>query len=210
MKKTVHIIIILLLLSLLCSCEYEDDPPVDFYGPMICEKNITLSDAIDGFLEELDKAECGDSVILKKLFGGDVELAKNIMDNELCHELFPDSDTTTITIERFWDETENRPCDDDERLELVCDGIRASIRIESAISVDGYTKIVTDSGEYYKKDASDQYTYAHGFIDLGKGVILYINVTENQPDREAAFEKLVDYGLSIKNSVVDWEATPLL
>ena len=207
MKRILAFLIATVMVFLLVSCDQLDKSAsvVEYIGPMIKNRGITVSEAIDAFSEVLNEADCGGSVIIDILFGGDVELAKKVMENEIYNELFPDREITSITIERFWDEIEMRPCDDSERFEMYYEGISFAIYTKGTWYKDGHTKIETDSGEYYKTDAVER----SAFIDLGKGVILFLDVTANQPDGDEVFEKLIEYGLSIRNSVVDWETTPL-
>ncbi len=208
MKRVLAFMIATVLVFLLVSCDQLDKKAsaVEYIGPMVQKKDITVSEAIDDFSEVLNEADCGGSVIIDILFGGDVELAKKVMENEIYNELFPDREITSITIERFWDEDEMRPCDDSERFEVYYTGRNFTIRTKSAIYIDEYTKIETENGEYYKTNSVE----GSAVIDLGRGVIMYVKVIGNQPDGDEIFEKLIEYGLSIRNSVIDWEASPLI
>ena len=174
-------------------------PPVEPLGPILEKENTTLSDMIDAYIAKLDERGYDGVFIVDRLFGGDTERAKSVLDNELFRDLFPSAD---MRFERYFDLIEWRVSVSDEEYVINGEGVELNFRTyQSFASKDRYVKVNTDNGEYHKLKDNYLYgnEYAKMYIELGEDVVLHIYVYEGS---EASTERLLDYGFAVKEAIL--------
>lgn len=180
-------------------------PPVEMLGPRLEKENVTLSEMIDAYMEKLGQKGYESIFIADRLWGGDIESAKSVLDNDLLRELFP---SPKMRFERYFDHWEWRDSVYDEDYKIIGVGIELCFSTYRSFEPsDRYIKVDTDAGEYFR--LRNEYLidgeHTRIYIDLGENVILHIKVDE---DSSASADKLLEYGLAVRERVLNVDEPP--
>lgn len=174
-------------------------PPVDFYQGRI-QGTYSIDEAIDAFEEKAP------SLMIRYIFGYDIELAKEKMGDGKYSEFFSKAnifwellhDYSNEEIKGYYQEVLEIYPDEVQGLKVVL--TKNGFAIPHSVS----NIITVDDREYYveKTDEGNKTKY---IVDLGGNTEYYFEISPSIENKDEIFKSLLEYGFMLKDSVPNWQ-----